>query len=196
MIERLRESVAEVIRPERWRADQYYWFTAVLAARGLQAAASRLIALSAVVFGLVPLALVLSGQTAQSAVLQVASAAIAVAALGIAGMWLRDRWPSRIESLVAAAVGCVIVVAASLMAADPIFGLLGATLSVLLSIYIVCLHTARLLALAWVVLVMVLAILCLRLAETALALAVTTAALVFMLNVVVAWAFRLVISRQ
>ncbi|WP_260762311.1 diguanylate cyclase domain-containing protein [Mycobacterium sp. SMC-4] len=193
MIERLRESVAEVIRPERWRADQYYWFTAVLAARGLQAAASRLIALSAVVFGLVPLALVLSGQTAQSAVLQVASAAIAVAALGIAGMWLRDRWPSRIESLVAAAVGCVIVVAASLMAADPIFGLLGATLSVLLSIYIVCLHTARLLALAWVVLVMVLAILCLRLAETALALAVTTAALVFMLNVVVAWAFRLVI---
>ena len=61
MFDGLRSSSAATIGPALWRFDQYYWFTAVLAARGLQTAACRLIAVSIAVFGLLPVGLMASG---------------------------------------------------------------------------------------------------------------------------------------
>ncbi|BBX18374.1 GGDEF domain-containing protein [Mycolicibacterium duvalii] len=192
-MERLREALAGVVRPELWRADQYYWFTAALAARGLQAVASRLVALALAVFGLVPVVLVYSRQTAQGVALQIVAVVIAVAALAAAGMWLRDRWPSRLQSLLCVGVGCAVVALMALTTANPVFGFLSASVFVLVSVYVTCFHTPRLLALAWAVLAVVVVVLFVRAAQTDLAVALTSAAVVILVNVFAAFSFRLVV---
>ncbi|MGE2729880.1 diguanylate cyclase domain-containing protein [Mycolicibacterium vaccae] len=192
-MDRLRESVAEIVRPELWRADQYYWFTAALAARGMQASASRLIAISLAVFGLVPLALVVSGQVAQTAVLNIVAGVIAVAALLSGGLWLRDRWPTRVQSLACAAVGCAVVAMTALIAPDPLFGFLSLTVFVLISVYVVAFHTARLLALTWAVLFAVTAVLFMRVVGEQTALAVTSALVILLVNLFAAYSFRLLV---
>ncbi|MEZ0340133.1 diguanylate cyclase [Mycobacterium sp. pV006] len=192
-MDRLRDSVADIVRPELWRTDQYYWFTAALAARGMQTTGSRLIAASLALFGLVPLALIYSGQASPTLPSKIFAGVVAVAAFGSAGMWLRDRWPNRLQSLVCAGVGCVVVATTALSATDPLFGFLSLTVFVLISVYVVSFHTARLLAVAWVVLGAVTVVLFLRLAEDHLALALTAAVFVVLVNMFVAYSFRLVV---
>ncbi|MGE2735476.1 diguanylate cyclase domain-containing protein [Mycolicibacterium vaccae] len=159
----------------------------------MQASASRLIAISLAVFGLVPLALVVSGQVAQTAVLNIVAGVIAVAALLSGALWLRDRWPTRVQSLACAAVGCVVVAMTALTASDPLFGFLSLTVFVLISVYVVSFHTARLLALTWAVLFAVTAVLFMRVVGEQTALAVTSALVILLVNLFAAYSFRLLV---
>lgn len=192
-MERLRESVAGLIRPDLWRADQYYWFTALLAARGLQAVTSRLVALSFAVFGLMPMVLVYTGQSSQSVALQIGAVAVAVGALAAAGIWLREGWPSRLQSLVCAGMGCVLVAVTSLIATDPIVGLVYSTVFVLVSLHVACFHTPRLLAVTWALLAAVIAVLFVRAAQTELAVVIAASTVVVLVNVFAVFTFRLLV---
>ncbi|MGE2832362.1 diguanylate cyclase domain-containing protein [Mycobacterium sp. SMC-4] len=152
-----------------------------------------MIAAALAVFGLVPIALCYSGQASQSVPVKVVSGVMAVAALVIAGIWLRDRWPTRVQSLMCAAVGCGVVTVIAVSVLDPLFGFLSLMLFVLISVYVVCFHTARLLALAWLVLGVLTVVLFPRVAEDNVALAVTSALVVISVNIFVAYSFRIVV---
>ena len=67
VFENLRHSAASAIAPALWRSDQYYWFTAVLAARGLQTVACRVVATCIVALGVVPMVLMASALGPQTA---------------------------------------------------------------------------------------------------------------------------------
>ena len=101
----LRSSPAASIGPALWRSDQYYWFTAVLAARGLQAASCRLVAVCIVVLGLIPVALMTSRHGPQGTHSRIIAVAIGVSCLAMAMVWLRHHWPTRAQSLACVVVG-------------------------------------------------------------------------------------------
>ncbi|PRC59544.1 GGDEF domain-containing protein, partial [Mycobacterium sp. ITM-2017-0098] len=73
-----------------WRFDQYHWFTALLTARGMQTAISRLVALCIAMFGLLPVGLMASRLGPQGLTTRVIAVVIAVGSLAMATLWLRD----------------------------------------------------------------------------------------------------------
>ncbi|AFM15939.1 diguanylate cyclase (GGDEF) domain-containing protein [Mycolicibacterium chubuense NBB4] len=193
MFESLRSSSASSIGPAIWRSDQYYWFTAVLAARGMQTATCRLVALCIAALGLIPVAMMSSVLGPQGLHTRVIAIVIAVGSLGMAALWLRDHWPSRAQSLLCVCVGSIAVAMSALIVSSPIVGFLGATSYVLLTVFVVCFHTPRLLAVTWTVGAVVLGVLLVRLSSTDLALAISATGVVVLLNVFVAFSCRAVI---
>lgn len=191
MFDGLRSSSA-AIGPALLRFDQYYWFTAVLAARGLQTAASRLVAVSIAVFGLLLVGMMASPLGPQGN-MRIVAVVIAVGSLVMAALWLRDRWPSREESLLCVVVGSVAVGVSSLIVSSPLIGFVGAATYVVLSVFVVCFHTVRLLALTWSVGAVVLGVLFVRLALSDLAVAICALLVIVLLNVFVAFTCRAVI---
>ena len=108
-------------------------------------------------------------------------------------LWLRRRWPTRTESQLCVTVGTVCIAVASLIAADPVVGLLGSTTFVVVSAFTVLFHSGRLLAFSWSVGAATLGVLALRLAATDPALATGSVVLVALINVFVAFAGRMVL---
>lgn len=194
MFDGLRSTPASAIGPALWRSDQYYWFTAVLAARGLQPAACRLVAVCIAALGLVPSALLASRLGPQTPGTRILAIAIGVCCLAMAALWLREHWPTRAQSLICVVVGSFATGASTLIVSGPIAGFLGATTFVVLTVFVVCFHTVRLLAVTWTIAAVVLAVLFVRLSSRDLALAVAAVIVVVLLNVFVAFACRAVIK--
>ncbi|MDY6998372.1 MAG: diguanylate cyclase [Actinomycetota bacterium] len=177
-----------------WESDQYYWFTAVLAARGLQTAASRLVAVSILAFSPIPLAMMASALGPQSTLTRVTAGLVVAFGLGMVLLWMRHQWPSRTQSLLCVVLGSVGIGVSALIIPSPIIGILGTATYVVLSAYVVCFHSARLLVLTWSIGAAVLAVLFVRLAATDLALALCAVGVVVLLNCFIAFACRAAIK--
>ncbi|KGI67158.1 GGDEF domain-containing protein [Mycolicibacterium rufum] len=193
MFDALRSSSAAAIGPALWRSDQYYWFTAVLAARGMQTATCRLVAVCIAALGLIPVGLLASPTGPRGTVGRTAAVVIAVACLGLAALWLRDHWPSRVQSLLCVLVGSIAIGVSALIQTSPMVGLTGAASYAVLTAFVVCFHAQRLLVLTWTMAVLALGVLIVRLAATDLALAICAAGMIVLLNVFVAFACRAMI---
>ena len=194
MFEGLRNSSAAALGPALWRFDQYYWFTAVLAARGLQTATCRLVALCITVLGLLPVGLMASAYGPDSRGAWIAASVIAVGSLALAVMWLRDSWPTRLQSLTSVVAVSLGVGVSSLMVDNPVIGFLGTATYVVITVFVVCFHAVRLLTFAWVIAAVVLGILFVELMATDLAVAICALVIVVLLNVFVAISCRAVIK--
>ena len=190
MFDALRIAPAASLSPALWRADQYYWFTAVLTARGLQTPTCRLVAVCLVSLGLIPVVSMASPLGPQGMQAQIAAVAIGVSCLAMAVLWLRHHWPTRALSLAGVVVGSFAIGVSALIMFSPVVGFLAATTYVVLTGYVVCFHTARLLVVSWTVALAVLGVLFLRLASTDPALAGCAVGVVVLLNVFTAFACR------
>ena len=194
MFNGLRSSSAATIGPVLWRFDQYYWFTAELAARGLQTVASRLVAVSIALFGLFPVGMLASQSGPQGMDARIIAIVIAVGSLATATLWLRDQWPSRVQSLACVVAGSIVLGLSALIVSSPLIGFLFAVSYVVLSVFVVCFHTVRLLIMTWSIGAVALAVLFVRLAATDLAAAVCALSVVVLLNVFVTFSCRAVIK--
>ena len=190
MFDGLRSSPAAAIGTALWRADQYYWFTAVLAARGMQASACRLVAVCVAALGLIPVALMASRLGPQGLNARIAAVVICVLGLAMAGLWMRHHWPTRAQSLTCVFIGSFSIGASALIVSSPITGFLGATTYVVLTAFVVCFHSPRLLWVIWAIALAVLGVLAVRLAATDLPLAVCASGVVILLNIFIAFACR------
>ena len=193
MFDGLRSSSAAAIGPALRRPDQFYWFTAILAARGMQTAACRLVALSIAGLGLLPMALTLGRLGPQGLPLRIVAIVIAVGSLAMAALWLRDHWPTRVQSLTCVVLESVAIGVSALIVPSPIMGFLGVTMYVALGVFVVCFHAARLLAVPWSFGAVALGVLFAREASVDLAVAICASLLVVLLNVFVAMGCRVVV---
>ncbi|MDG4664096.1 diguanylate cyclase [Mycobacterium sp. 236(2023)] len=194
MFDGLRSTSAAAIGPALWKFDQYYWFTAVLAARGYQTAACRLVALCIAALGLLPVGLLASAFGPQSVGARIVAAVVAVGSLALAALWLRDHWPTRVQSLFCVAAVSVGVCISSLIVGNPVIGFLGTATYVVLTVFVVYFHATRLLTLTWTIAAVALGVLFVRLMATDLAVAICALVTVVLLNVFVAISCRAVIK--
>ncbi|TRW79850.1 diguanylate cyclase [Mycolicibacterium sp. 018/SC-01/001] len=190
MRDRLRFSWLGPIGAALWGSDHYYWFTAILAARGMQTATCRLVALCIASLGILPLGLLASLAGPQTSGGRIATTVIAVSCFALATLWLRAHWPSRAQSLLCVAVASVAIGVSVLIQTNPVVGLTGAANYAVLTAFVVSFHTPRLLGLVWSVGAVTLGILIVHVAADDLALAVCAAGIIVLLNVFVAFACR------
>lgn len=172
------------------RPDHYYWFTALLAARGSRTTTSRIIAAIILGLGAIPVILIRSQVGPQTPLERGLAVGVAACCVVMALSWLRQQWPSRVQSLLCVVAGTLCIAVAALIVASPICGVLGATTFAVLAAYVVCFHTTRLLAFTWTVAGITLGVLFFRLVRTDIALAVTSVAIAVMVNVFVVVACR------
>ena len=180
---------------QRWpsKVDHYYWLTAYLAAHDMQKSACRVVATIILCLGAIPPALMASPVGPHGLPNQALAVCVAICCLVMGALWLRQRWPTRTESQLCVVVGTVCIALASLIAADPVVGLLGSTTFVVVSAFTVVFHSGRLLAFTWSIGAATLGVLAVRLAAIDPALAACSVVLVALINVFVAFAARLVL---
>ncbi len=107
--------------------DQYHAIASRIAAGGHQRTTMRLIA-GCIIAVTVPALLAMTNPAAtRLPVRGAATAAVVVAGLGLVIPWLRSRWPTRAESVIAVAVATFLLAAGCALAANPLVGLLTAT---------------------------------------------------------------------
>ena len=136
---------------QRWpsQLDHYYWLTASLAAHDRQKSACRVVAAIILCLGAIPPTLMASSVGPQGLSNQALAVSVAICCLVMGALWLRQRWPTRTESQLCVMAGTVCIAAASLIAADPVLGLLGSTTFVVVSAFTVVFHGGGLLAFTW-----------------------------------------------
>lgn len=126
------------------RPDHYYTLTAMLAARGAQTMASRMVATIMFGLGLLTVLAIFTSTAPQLPFGRVLWTAVSALAL-IAGLsWLRQRWPTRTESVILVVGATVAIVVGSVIPADPLQGVLGATALTFVVGYTALFHTMRL----------------------------------------------------
>jgi diguanylate cyclase (GGDEF)-like protein len=103
---------------------------------------------------------------------------------------MRHRWPTTTESATCVVVGTVCIAVACLLPSNPVVGLLGTTAFAVVAAYVACFHSLRLLVFTWTVAAVTLAILTVRLMPLDDALAISSVALVVLVNVFAALACR------
>jgi diguanylate cyclase (GGDEF)-like protein len=192
VVSTLRSPWGSVVTAERWgpRHDHYYWLTAILAGRGLQASTCRVIAGIIAALGLIPMIALVSPLGPQGLIGRVLAVLVTTCCAVMSLRWLRHRWPTSTESATCAVVGTVCIAVACLISTSPVAGLLGATSFAILAAYVACFHGLRLLAFTWTVAAVTLTVLAVRLAPLDTALAVSSVFLVALVNVFVALACR------
>lgn len=190
MLDRLRVSRLGGIGAALWGADHFYWFTAILAARGMQTATCRLIALCIASLGILPLGLLASPAGPQTSAGETATVVIAVSCFALSMLWLRAHWPSRAQSLLCVLVASVAIGVSVLIQTNPVVGLTGAANYAVLTAFVVSFHTPRLLAMVWSVGAVTLGVLIIHVGASDPALAVCAAGIIVLLNVFVAFACR------
>src|SRR5215470_12383518 len=178
----------------RWtrRDDHYYWLTAFLAARQVQALTCRLNAAFIATTGLIPTFSLADPNGRYGGALTLISVSITVCCLAMAALWLRTRWPSRLQSQVCVVVGSSCIAAACLIQPKPVFGLLGSNVFAIVAAYTAFFHSSRLLALVWGVGAATLIVLGVRLSEINATMAVAGVLLVVLLNVFAVLVARMV----
>jgi diguanylate cyclase (GGDEF)-like protein len=178
-----------------WRGlDHYYWLTAFLSTRGIQRTTCRVIAL--VIFGLsaISVTLIWSPTGPHGTRNQILAIAVTVCCWGLGLLWLRQRWPTALESRICVALGSVCIAVSCLIQSDAMAGLFGATAFILVASYTAVFHTARWLAITWLATGMTLVILAIRLAAIDIAFAISAVLLVAFTVVFVSFAGRATIS--
>ncbi len=173
--------------------DHYYWITSFLAARGLQRTTCRLIAVNILGLSLIPLVLMLSDLGPKGWISRGLAVGIAAGCLAMASLWLRSRWPTRLQSQVCVLAGTVAIAVACLIESHPGLGLMGASTFVVVSAFAALFHDGRLLTIIWIVGATTLAILAVRLGEFEPAVTVTGVALFVLTNAFVVFVCRNVI---
>ncbi len=194
MFDTLRNSAVNVIAPVLTHSDQYYWSTAVLAARGLQTATCRLVAACIAGLGLVPALLLVSEVGPHTVSARIAAVVISTCCLAMTLPWLRHHWPTRAQSLLCVFLGVFGIGGSALIVSNPIAGFLGAAGYAVVTAFVICFHSPRLLMLTGPICAVVVAVLFARLASTDVALALCAVVIVVLLNVSVAFACRAAIK--
>jgi diguanylate cyclase (GGDEF)-like protein len=127
-----------------WRQpDHYYWITAILAARGLQASASRLVALLVVILGTLPVIMIWSPSGPHGTRDQIVAIVGAACSLVVALYWCRHRWPTRSQSVVFAVLLTASITLTSLTRSSPVSALVTSATFAAVGAYIAFFHTAR-----------------------------------------------------
>lgn len=188
MFDGLRRSPAVSIGASLRRADHYYWITALLSARSMQARACRLVAVCFVALGLAPVVLMSSLLGPHSLPSRIAAWAVFGCCLAMSVLWLRHHWPTRAQSLICAIGGSLAIGVSALIVSSPVIGFVGAANFVVLTAFVVFFHAPRLLVVTWTVTAVVVGVLFARLAPMDLALAVCAVGMTVLLNVFVAFA--------
>ena len=176
-------------RKERHR-DHYYWLTAFLAARGAQTTTCRVVAAMIISAGTIPLFMTASPSGPSGVFGRIVAIVGAVCALVMATVWLRNRWPTRLASELCVVTGSIYIAAASLIETDPVVGFLGATAFAILGGFVALFHSMRLLMFMWSIGAVTVAVLAVRVAATDVALAITGAVLIALINVFGVFACR------
>jgi len=176
------------------RADHYYTLTATLAARGSQVTTSRVVAAVIVGLGLIPMAVVRSSAAPQWALGRVLCVVITLGSLAMASVWLRHRWPTRMESAFCVATGAVLIAVACVLPSNPVYGLLGASSFALVAGYAALFHSLKLLAFTLTVAGATTVWLAVRVGADDLVLALAAVMLIVLLNVFSAFTCRLVVG--
>ncbi len=177
-------------QPKERHRDHYYWLTAFLAARGAQKTTCVVVAGMIASAGTMPLFMIASPSGPSGVTGRIVAAVGAVVALAMAAVWLRNRWPSRIASELCVVTGSIYIAIGSLVAANPLVGLLGSTTFAILGGFVALFHSMRLLMFMWSVGAVTVGVLAARVAETDAALAITGALLVALINVFGVFACR------
>lgn len=151
-----------------WRQpEHFYWLTSFLAAREAQSATCRLIAMFVAILGAVPLAMQFSAAGPDTNVERTVGVVVTVGCFAMAAFWLRQRWPSRLQSGVFVVITAVSISAGCLIMSDPATGLLLGTGFAVLGAYVALFHTARYIVLVFALAEFTGVALAFRLAETA-----------------------------
>lgn len=132
----------------RWwhQPDHFYWLTAFLAARGLQATTCRVLAATVMCLAAVNIAMLWSPAGPQGPARRTVVFVIAAIAVVFAAMWMRRRWPSKESSSVFAVVASLCIAASCLVQNYPVSGLLGCTAFAALGGFIAFFQTPRYMA--------------------------------------------------
>jgi diguanylate cyclase (GGDEF)-like protein len=125
---------------------------------------------------------------------QILAIAVTVCCWGLGSLWLRQRWPTALESRICVALGSVCIAVSCLIQSDAMAGLFGATAFTLVASYTAVFHTARWLAITWLATGMTLVILAIRLAAIDIAFAISAVLLVAFTVVFVSFTGRATIS--
>jgi GGDEF domain-containing protein len=138
---------------KRWlhSEDHYYWITSYLAARGLQRATCRLVATIMFGLGLIPLILMMSHLGPTGVRSRWLAAVASVCCMGLATLWMRSGWPTRLQSQLCVLLGNICVAVACLIETSPRLGLVGVGTFIALSSFTALFHDGRLLAYTWIV---------------------------------------------
>lgn len=123
----------------------------------------RLIGITIVGLGLVPLLLLMSPVGPHGALRYVA-VAMSIGGLTMAQWWWRRQWPSRTQSWIVVSIGTACIAITCILLVDPVIGLLGASSLSLITGYTAFLHSRRVLHLTWAASGVVVAFLAVRVA--------------------------------
>lgn len=145
--------------------DHYYWITSYLAARGLQRTTCRLIATNILGLSLIPLVLMFSDLGPRSPLSRALAVAVTLGCVAMASVWLRPRWPTRLQSQLCVLFGTIGIAVACLIESHPGLGLMGVSAFVVVSAFAALFHDGRLLTLIWIVGAATLATLAIRLGD-------------------------------
>jgi diguanylate cyclase (GGDEF)-like protein len=175
------------------QSDHYYWLTALIAARGAQTTTTRVIAVLILGLGLIPVTLIGTFHGPSALRHRLLAAAISLCCLAMGALWLRHRWPTRLQSQMCVVVGTVCIAVACVIETDPVIGLMGTTSFAVMAAFTAFFHTGRLLAFTWTVGAAVLLVLAVRLCAVNTALAISGVILVALVNVFAAFSCRMVV---
>ena len=178
----------------RWAGgdDQYYWLTAFLAAHDAQTFMRRLIAAISATIGLIPTLLIASPGGPRGLPAIFVSLLITGCCLAMATLWLRPRWPSRLQSQLCVIAGSL-GVAAACLTQNPVFGLVGSNVFAIVASFAGFFHSLRLLVFTWSVASATLLVLSARLSETSISLATVGVLTVALVNVFAVAVCRMVL---
>jgi GGDEF domain-containing protein len=174
------------------RADHYYWLTAFLTVRHAEALTCRLNAALIATTGLIPTLFLANPHGVQNRPLTLISVSITMCSLAMAALWLRLRWPSRLQSQLCVVVGSLCILVACLIQPHPVFGLLGSNVFAIVAAYTAFFHSPRLLTVVWVAGAATLIVLGVRLSDINAVMAVVGVLLVAVLNVFAVLVARMV----
>ncbi|MDH6193547.1 GGDEF domain-containing protein [Mycobacterium frederiksbergense] len=145
--------------------DHYYARTALLAGQGLRIRMRRIVTLTIVCLGTIPL--LLTGTPAgPQGIWRWFGVSVMVGGLLMAWWWWRRQWPTRTQSWLVVSIGTGGIAAICIMMSDPVVGLLGSASFSLITTYTAFLHSRRVLFLTWVASAIVVAYLAVRVAVT------------------------------
>jgi diguanylate cyclase (GGDEF)-like protein len=181
-----------VSRVPRWllSEDHYYWITSYLAARGLQRATCRLIAANMLGLSLIPLILMLSDLGPTGTRNRGLAVAISLCCVGMASLWSRSGWPTRVQSQLCVVLGSLCIAASCLINANAGLGLVGIGSFIVVASFTALFHDGRLLAFTWVVAAATLVALTFSRGDIELAVTVCGVALFVLVNLFVVFICR------
>lgn len=173
--------------------DHYYWITSYLAARGLQRATCRLIAVNTLGLSLIPLLTIISRFGPTGTRERWLIIAVTVSCFSLGTVWLKSGWPSRTQSRRRIVYGGACVALVCLLQPVAQLGFIGVSAFIVLSAFAALFHDGRLVAYTWIVAGATLIALAVRVGTFDPALTACVVALFVLINMFVVFICRNVI---